>query len=478
MRSSIALIALGLVGCSLGNRALTPCSSGAECREAFGFGSTCGDLGFCEGLDVPARCETTYPADLFIRPEDHADALVFGTLFDHNADLGNLQSVELAFDEANIGLGLDGREVALVHCDYQELTDYDNASRAEAVTSIIGFLADDVGVPGVVGPTGSQVVLDGWDAASSRSLFMISPSATSDELVTIDGETSTDEDPGLFWRTAPPDTDQAAAIVADLAERGVSTVAIIAQSGAYGDGLVDALRGPLGLPGDQVFTYANSNQLTAAIVDAGAVSGLEEVIFISSIRDDITGFLNGAATLAEYDAVDIFLTDTARNAEAFDVTPAAEDLIVRVRGTAPIADPGTANVQSTFYLAYSARYGTEASGDSYNAFSYDAAWLTLYGAAWANSQEGAIEGTSIARGLRKVSSGPTVQLRAADWTSAQASFADGSTVDVRGASGELDFDPTTGETTNPIAVWVKDPTGDGFLDEKLCYGETCSAFPQ
>ena len=475
MRSSLALL---LIGCSAGGPTFTPCASSEACRDGFGFGYTCGEAGYCEALEVPDRCTSSYPTDLLTRPEDHPDVLVLGTLFDHDSDLANLQSVELAVDEAGLEGGLDGRELAVVHCDYQVLADYDNATAGEAAAEAIRWFAEDVGAPAIVGPAASQVVLESFDVAETTGTLLISPSATSDLLVGIDGEVSTEEAPGLFWRTAPADADQAAAISADLLARGVQAgVVVVAQDGAYGNGLSTALQASLGLAADRVFTYANNNQLTLAISDASEVDGLEEVVFISSDASEIASFLNGAAVLPAYDGVGFFLTDTARNAEVLQGASGASALFDRVHGSAPIADPATADVQATFNVSYSARYGDQATEDSYNAFAYDAAWLALYGAAWAHHQETRLDGLSIARGLRQVSSGDPVRVRLDSWSTVQERFAAGQSIDVRGASGELDFDPTTGETSNPIAVWAVNAAGTGFVDEKLCYGASCTDFP-
>ncbi len=467
------LLLLALAGCSLGNPDYTPCTASAECRDAFGLGYQCGSSGTCEPLALPARCTHTYPTDLFDRPEEHQGALIFGSLFDHGTDFDNLQSAELAFIEANIEGGLDGRELALVSCDYRAFTDYDNDPPGIAADVALRWLVDEVGVEAVIGPAASQLVLDVWDTASSSSTLLVSPSATSDQLTTIDGAVSTDDEPGLFWRTAPPDAAQVTAIVADLQQRGVTAIALIAQVGAYGDGLSGQLVPALGLPADRVFPYANPNQLTAAIADVAALDPLEEVVFISSAPEDVASFLNGAAVVAGYEDVSFFLTDTARDQTIMADASQASALLPRIRGTFPIPDPAVEAVETTFYLAYSQHFGEDANQDGYNAFAYDAAWLTLYGAAWALHQEDSITGIGIARGFRQVSAGPTLPLRASSWLTLQEAFAEGQSVDVRGASGELQFDPTTGETTNPIAIWTVSPELT-FQNVAICDPSGCS----
>jgi hypothetical protein len=45
-------------------------------------------------------------------------------------------------------------------------------------------------------------------------------------------------------------------------------------------------------------------------------------------------------------------------------------------------------------------------------------------------------------------------VRPSSWNEVKASFSDGVAVNLLGASGQLDYDPVTEETTGPIDVWV------------------------
>ncbi|MCB9677806.1 MAG: ABC transporter substrate-binding protein [Alphaproteobacteria bacterium] len=469
MRSSL-LVLLAVPGCVLGTVKSVPCDASAQCRDEFGFGWQCGDAGFCEAVVPSNRCDDPYPDDLFTRPENYSDAIVLGSLFDYATSLENLLSVELAIDEANIDGGLDGREIALVNCNIAPDLDLDDRDPTTAAKDLTAWMAEAVGVPAMLGPSSSRRVQDVWPEASAAGLLVVSPSATSDALTQIDGATSTDEAPGLFWRTAPPDAIQAATVALDITARDVMEVAIIHEEGLYGQGLADGIDANLAIA-TTLYPYANSNDLTAAIADAGNGSATE-VVFVSSEPDDVAAFLNGANASGDYATKGIFLTDAARDADVLTDAANASALFPNIRGTVPVPDPVTAALEDTFYLAYSQRYGTDAGRDGFNTFSYDAAWITLYGVAWATSQESEVSGLTIARGLRRLSdaTGPEVPIRAASWSDVQESFAAGTAVDVFGASGTLDYDPTTGETSNPIAIWkvVTDGTDWSFEDEQIC----------
>ncbi len=455
------------------------CTSPEDCRDEFGFGWTCGEPGYCEQIEPSNRCDEPYPEDLFTRSEAYSDAIVLGTLFDFDTAVENLRSIELAVDEANIEDGLGGTPFALVNCNYTEDLALDGDDTTTAAKRLTTWLADEVGVPAIVGPGSSPVVQSIWPEAQEAGVLLVAPSSTSDQLTDIDGDVSTDEAPGLFWRTAPPDVFQAAAIVEDLGVRGAAHVGIIHQTGAYGQGLSDAIVAGLqaGVTVD-LYPFENSNDLTAGIADAGA-SAADHVVFISSEPTDVASFLNGANATGNYADKTLFLTDSARDGTVLDDAALASPLFPNIRGSVPVADPATDALEDTFYLAYSQRYGEDASRDGFNTFSYDAAWITLYGVAWADSRDVQLSGESIARGLRQLSDGPEVPIRAASWDDVLESFAAGDSVDVLGASGTLDFDPVTGETRNPIAIWTVENDGADwdFVDTLICYPDAgCSPF--
>lgn len=71
------------------------------------------------------------------------------------------------------------------------------------------------------------------NVAVANGLPMVSPSATSPALTTI-------EDNGLFFRTAPSDARQGVVLTDILNDRGVKEVAVTYTNNDYGKGLADA----------------------------------------------------------------------------------------------------------------------------------------------------------------------------------------------------------------------------------------------
>jgi hypothetical protein len=115
-----------------------------------------------------------------------------------------------------------------------------------------------------------------------------------------------------------------------------------------------------------------------------------------------------------------------------------------------------------------AEYDQEASSSIYTAFAFDAAWLSVYAAAWSFYQHGGIQGEGMGQGMRVVSNNGgdesrDIDIRATTWNDARAYFESGLSIDVSGASGSLDYDPETEETTSAMDVWFINAAGTDFL---------------
>ena len=108
----------------------------------------------------------------------------------------------------------------------------------------------------------------------------MSPSATSEELITIDGTEKSDENPGIFWRTAPPDTLQARVIAQDMTLRSRKRVGVIFTNGSYGSGLAASFS--QNFEGEVVERpFLSDSERDEAIYDFATDPLIEEVLFIS-----------------------------------------------------------------------------------------------------------------------------------------------------------------------------------------------------
>jgi len=463
----LVLLMVGLAGCSLGNTDVGECESTAQCRTAFGFGSVCSAEGFCEAAPVESRCASTFPPDLFDSPTEHADRIVFGNLMDRSLATHRARelSARLALKQANGEGGIAGRPLGLVFCTVEEDLEFDELSRMDAAVYTARYLVNTLELPGLIGPASSDDVQAVFLDLADRDIVIVSPSATSPALTPLDPEQVDDDNPGRLWRTAPPDSLQGAAIAFDMREPGagreavVDEVAVIHAVGAYGEALSAVFAEEFTrLGGTATLTaFANENERDEAIATA-ATSGVDEVLFVSSQTEDSIDFMNAAAVNGGFDGKRIFLPDAAANSDLLQRADPARFPVVRGTRQAP-RDPAEDLVYGQFVGAYAGEYGENVNQFSFTANAFDAAWLLAYGAAWALQQEGGLSGGGIARGLRRVSAGTSLDVVPSSWLPVLDEFREGVSVNLNGASGDLDFDPATEETSGRIQTWRIDDEG-------------------
>lgn len=466
-----------LLACSFTTYEYTPCSTDGQCRGAFGAGMVCGTEGFCEALPAEPRCQAAWPEDYLSNPEDHKNDLLMGTIFNRDAVEGDLEealAAELAIRQVNDEGGLDGRNYAILHCDYFESASVDSRTATEAIQDVTRYLGR-MGAPVIVGPATSSMSQDAYITANELGIMLISPSATSPALTDMDGLQKSDASPGLFWRTAPPDDLQGLVIAQDMVSRQSDRVAVIYETSTYGSALAETFVGYF-QAGDRTaelfpFAEADDTERNTQVTTVGGQT-FDEVLFISGNINDYIGFLNAAAQLSGYTEVPIFFTDGGRDVKLLENTPDARNLYPWIRGSAPAVPTG--DLYDFFTSAYSATFSPYSAADSsYTSYAYDAAWLGIYGTVWSQNRESddckatfgdedGICGLGAARGMRKVSEGASVDIKATSWNTIKASFEAGQTVDVEGASGHLDYNPTTGETVGPVDIWGVLDTNDGF----------------
>lgn len=448
-----------LGGCSLTTTDRASCVRDEQCRAEFGLGSVCMDDGFCDYVAPNPRCTRAYPEHLFDHPIEHRDALIIGNLMDRSLATHQARenAVELAMSQANAQGGILGRELSVIFCTIEENTDLDGLSRREAAITSARYLVDVIGVPAIIGPASSGDVQAVFESIRDDDVLLISPSATSPALSSLEAPPFTDEQPGLLWRTAPPDSLQGQAIASDMMTPGpgrlgpVTAVAVVHEQGAYGDGLTEVF--------EQAFdgavtrlAYQDPSVLGELVAMAGALD-VQEVVFVSSQISDVIAFLN-AASLSSYDDKTIFLTDGAANS---DVLVQADPVrFAQVRGSRPAPlDAESDFVYMSFLASYLAAYNDDATRYSFVAHAYDAAWMVAYGAAWAVARGEPLGGRSIAMGLRRLSDplAEEVEIKPSTWYTVVDALSAGRSVDITGASGPLDYDADTEETSSDIQLW-------------------------
>lgn len=182
-----------------------------------------------------------------------------------------IAGVQLAIQEINDGGGVLGKPVVLVEGDSGDTPEFANAT-------VDRLLAENVDA--VVGAAASGISLSVIDKIAGAGVVQFSPANTSDKLTTY-------ADKGLYFRVAPPDLLQGAAIAKLIADDGATNVAIIARNDAYGVGLAEVVQKTLEAAGITVSVVkiyepdagtfdAEVADMVAASPDAVAVIGFEE----------------------------------------------------------------------------------------------------------------------------------------------------------------------------------------------------------
>lgn len=464
-RIAATLVACAFTGGGCTLLAIDPdeCTASTQCRASFGLGSVCNDDGSCSAPQLHPRCSRSWPEDLVARPGDYADHIVLGSLFGYVDHADTQRAAELALRQVDRQGGLDGQRFAMLHCDTTAMAG-DLLDDVEASAATAAFLADTIGVPAIVGPRGSSRTQAAFEAVRHADVLVISPSATSPALTGLDVLDPTFEMPGRLWRTVPPDTLQSEVIADDMRTRGVANVAAIYQLGAYGEGLAALFEARFVAGGGSVverhpFESGQFSSILAEVADQLASGAIDEVLFVSSDIADYVAMLTAATATDDLEAaftaegVGLFLADAAYSQVLLDDTvDTSSALFTKIRGTRPAPAEGV--LFNAFAAAYAAEFDADADSSGFTPHAYDAAWLVLYGSARAHFDEPSIGGTGIARGLRRVSAGDPIDILPNSWPAAVEHFRTGESIDVRGASGPLDYASDTEETTAPIQLWA------------------------
>jgi branched-chain amino acid transport system substrate-binding protein len=134
--------------------------------------------------------------------------------------------------------------------------------------------------------------------------------------------------------------------------------------------------------------------------------------------------------------------------------------LIGALGTGPATSGAGTPVYTDFAQAFTNQFGFDPATQGYLPNTYDAAMLIILGIWYGNSQ-GAVTGANVATLFTKVSAtdaGPTA-LEPSLFSELTGPLTLNQPLNVRGASGDLDFDSTTGVAPGPIQEWQVDADG-------------------
>ena len=264
---------------------------------------------------------------------------------------------ELAIAEvSDSGMLLDGMQVASVRGDS---TCVDSAAAVAATERLV--TSDRVNA--IVGGDCSGVTIAMLqNVAKANGVVMISPSATSPALSTI-------EDDGLFFRTSPSDARQGQVIAEMLDEMGIAEAALTYTNNDYGKGLADSIEANVKMLGGDITISAphedGKGDYSSEVAALAAVGG--DILIVAGYLDQGgKGIIQAALDSGAFSQ--FFLPDGMIGSSLAEaIGPDLDGSI----GTAPGTDsPGAAHLDQL----------VEAAGHESGPFvgeSYDAAALIL-----------------------------------------------------------------------------------------------------
>lgn len=202
------------------------------------------------GAGDPTQVTQEPPPAPSPRDEDPPEPLTLGGLLPETGDLSFaypplMAGAQLALQEINDAGGVFGEDI--------EWVDGDDGTNPDVARETLASHAED-GVHIVIGAAASGVTEAVLPDAVAAGRILFSPSNTAAGLSSVDSD-------GFYFRTAPSDLLQGAALADIILRDGVERVAIVARDDAYGRGLQENARDSLrrfGVPGAdiQLLTYA------------------------------------------------------------------------------------------------------------------------------------------------------------------------------------------------------------------------------
>ena len=320
-------------------------------------------------------------------------------------------SAELAFKEASdSGSLLGGATISPMRADS---TCVDSAAATAAAEGLIsGGVAAIMGADcsGVTGAIATNV-------AVPNGVVMISPSATSPGLTTLD-------DKGIFFRTAPSDA-RGGQILADITkERGVNSVAITYTNNDYGKGLADVYEAAVKAHGITVSTVtahedgkADYSSEAATLASAGG----DALAVIGYLDQGGKGVIQASLDAGSFDT--FILSDGMIGQSIIDAI--GSDLNKSFGSL-----PGSTGKGAGVFAEVAKTSGIDSSGP-YTGESYDAAALIVLAMQAGNSADRA----SIAKNVMDVANAPGTKIYPGELKKGLDLLAQGKKIDYEGATG-------------------------------------------
>ena len=353
---------------------------------------------------------------LFFSASAFAEEIKIGIILGFTGPIESLTpamaaSAELAFKEASdSGSLLGGQKISVERADSTCVDSAAATSAAEGLVSggVVAIMGADCS--GVTGAIASNV-------AVPNGVVMISPSATSPGLTTLD-------DNGYFFRTAPSDA-RGGQILADITkDRGVKSVAITYTNNDYGKGLADVYEAAVKAHGIKVTTVAaheDGKADYAAEVATLASAGGDAVAVIGYLDQGGKGIIQGSLDSGAFDTFilsDGMIGDSLTEAFGKDLNKSFGSI------------PGSTGKGAGVFAKVAKAAGIDSSGP-YTGESYDAAALITL----AMQAGGKADRATVQKNVMSVANAPGTKIYPGQLKKALDLLAKGKDVNYEGATG-------------------------------------------
>ena len=322
-------------------------------------------------------------------------------------------SAELAFKEASdSGSLLGGAKISVIRADS---TCVDSAAATAAAEGVIAQ-----GVAAIMGADCSGVTgAIASNVAVPNGVVMISPSATSPGLTTLD-------DKGFFFRTAPSDA-RGGQILADITkDRGITSIAITFTNNDYGKGLADVYKAAVeahGIKVTIVSAHEDGKADYSSEVATLAAAGGDAIAVIGYLDQGGKGIIQAALDSGSFDTFvlsDGMIGDSLIEAFGDDLNKSFGSL------------PGSTGKGAGVFTEVAGAASIDSSGP-YTGESYDAAALIVL----AMQAGGSADRASIAKNVMDVANGPGTKIYPGELKKGLDLLAEGKKIDYEGATGVM-----------------------------------------
>jgi ABC-type branched-subunit amino acid transport system substrate-binding protein len=454
---------------------------GTQIESPQGTEDRCDVTSDCEGETVCVQATHTCVP---VRSEDCAtvtgdyrddDAIIIGAIYAfggaqagtsiarHNAALLAIHEISSAGGIPRDDSSASARPLAMVSCDAS--VDVVRAGK---------HLVEELHVPAIVGPNGSQDTLDlSRQVSVQGGTLVMTPTALASSIADL-------SDNGLTWQMVPTDLQRGQLLtiaienMADVLkdERKLEKVkfAAVFRNDALGIGTRTSLN-DLTINALPLSTLVSRGEARIDAYDVSAPDPQATVRAYVEFAPDII-VLAGTAELIIEVLVPLerawpagrprphyMLIDSLKNPELLDAVTNNDELRKRVRGTGVVPSPRSRSVYDSFQLSYQLAYPGMPSDVGGLGPSYDATYAIAY--ALAATQDQPISGRAIAQGLRMLSDGrQEIEVQAVTVLAAFSRLAMKEPISAIGTFGRLAWGPNGAVLGGTLELWcIENRTG-------------------